>query len=525
MKKRNIISILASTALLFAATACTDLDEDVFDKLPANTFGSTTAEMDALIGSVYNTLKWTFNGNYITLDEMGGSSAMTPTRKGGDWYDGGQYREIYMHTYTAQTSNIKGAWANASEAIGRCNSTIKMVEKTTAYTDAVKAQKVAEVRGVRAFWYYKMIDEWGNVPLVTDYDDKELPTNRPRQEVWDWCVKELNELIPSLPDREGNYGKFTKGAAYMTLAKLYLNAEAWGVTASNAYQNVIDCCDKVLAMGYILEPVWKDNFVTTNDNSREAILAAIFSSSDTSDQNQLMNRTLRYKDYLALGIKASGTWNGMCAQPNYVDLFENDDPRREGSYLIGPMIDKTTGKVIMTDHGFELNHTVAVTMIPGTEYDGTPWGAVNQHDGARCFKWPFAADLTDAMDNDYHIFRLADTYLMKAEALLRSGGSVAEATKLINTVRERAYGNADHDYATVDLAKVQLERRLELAWELYSRQDDIRFGCFETGMWPQSNCPRSTDAHYRLYPVSQDAWQTNPNLVQNPGYPAFGSGN
>lgn len=68
---------------------------------------------------------------------------------------------------------------------------------------------------------------------------------------------------------------------------------------------------------------------------------------------------------------------------------------------------------------------------------------------------------------------------------------------------------------------VQLERRLELAWENTSRQDDIRFGCFEQGMWPASNCERATGEHLKLYPVSQDAWQSNPNLTQNPGYPAF----
>ena len=70
---------------------------------------------------------------------------------------------------------------------------------------------------------------------------------------------------------------------------------------------------------------------------------------------------------------------------------------------------------------------------------------------------------------------------MKAEALLRSGGSVAEATNLVNAIRERAYGNNTHNYSTITLKEVQLERRLELAWEGFSRQDDIRFGCFTKG--------------------------------------------
>ena len=102
-------------------------------------------------------------------------------RFGGDWYDGGQYREIYTHTYTAQTSAIKNAWSDASQAIGTCNANIQVVEGTTIFSESDKQMKLAEMRGVRAFWYYKMMDEWGNIPLVTDYSDKELPTCQSRQ--------------------------------------------------------------------------------------------------------------------------------------------------------------------------------------------------------------------------------------------------------------------------------------------------------------------------------------------------------
>ena len=110
---------------------------------------------------------------------------------------------------------------------------------------------------------------------------------------------------------------------------------------------------------------------------------------------------------------------------------------------------------------------------------------------------------------------------MKAEAIIRNGGSPADAAALVNAVRSRAFGDTAHNYTTVGLDEIQLERRLEFAWELKSRQDDIRFGCFETGMWSSSNCPRKTGEHLKLYPVSFTAWQTNPNLTQNPGYPAF----
>ncbi len=520
---KNIISLLSCIILTVSIPACTNLDENVYDKLPAENFGNSVAEINALMGTTYNSLKTFWPNNFMYLSECGGSMAVTPTRRGGDWYDGGQFREIYTHSWTARTSLVQGSWAAASEGIGVCNATLKIIENSTVLTDAEKKTNTAAIRGIRAFWFYTMVDYWGNVPLVTDYYDKVLPENKPRQEVFDWLIKELAEIAEDCPEvSKATYGKFTKGAAYTILAKLYLNAEAWNVNVSSeAYQKCIEYCDKVMSYDYyILEPEWKDNFSVENYNSREAILSISFSDKDTENQNQMMLRTLHYADNLSEGATYSA-WNGICAQPEYVKLFDPEDPRYEGSFRIGLRTHLVTGEVLKTGHGDPLDYTVDVEIIPGTEYDGTPWGAVVQEAGARCQKWEYAPGLSDAMGNHFHIFRLADIYLMKAEALLRTNGNVAQATQLVNEVRARAYKDTKHNYETVRLEEVALERKFELAWEAWSRQDDIRFGVFDTPLWPSSNCPRNKDEYLNLYPISQEAWQTNPNLLQNPGYAAF----
>ncbi|MDR1780785.1 MAG: RagB/SusD family nutrient uptake outer membrane protein [Tannerella sp.] len=540
--KKILFSFLAGITLISVLPSCTNLEEDVYDKLPADSFGSSEIEVKALVGTVHNTLRRYWQSNtWFTLNEAGGSSTVTPTRIGGDWYDGGQYREIFMHTWTAQTSAVKSAWSVASEAIGTCNATISVLQGSEFLTDAQKTENIADVRGVRAFWIYTMMDGFGNIPLVTDYADKELPSVRPRQEVYNWLVQEVSEIAEQCPaGTYDNYGKFTKGAAYFLLAKLYLNAEAWGVTATgNAYGACIDACDKVLAMGYTLEPDYKTNF-GVNDQSREGVLSAVFDESDTQNTLVLMCLTLHYADNASDASKYSA-WNGVCAQPDFVRLFDvgdldldatnvadklyssdfNGDPRFPATYRIGLRRSAATGEILQTGQNQDLNYTVAIPFIPGTERDGTPWSEVYQYTGARCQKWPYSTSLTSAMGNDFHIFRLADVYLMKAEAILRSGGDVAEATKLVNTIRQRAYGDDKHNKTTVTLKDVQLERRFELAWECWSRQDDIRFGEFEKSFWSSSNCDIAKGDYLKIYPISQDAFQTNQKLVQNPGYPAF----
>ncbi|MCC8198074.1 MAG: RagB/SusD family nutrient uptake outer membrane protein [Tannerellaceae bacterium] len=522
MKKKRILSYIAGFIMLFLALSCTNLDEKVYDKLPADEFGNTTVELNALIGTVYNKLKTYWPNNFMYISECAGSMAVTPTRIGGDWYDSGQYRELYTHSWTAQTEQIRNSWSAASTAIGTCNATISVLENSELLNEEEKKSRIAEIRGVRAFWIYAMMDAWGNIPLVTSYDDKDLPACKTRQEIFDWLIQEVTEITTLCPDHSSEtYGKFTKGSAYTLLAKLYLNAEAWNVTTTtNAYQQCIEACNKVIEMGYILEPNWKSNFNLTNNTSQEAIFAICFSDQDTEDQNQLMNRTLHYQDNLSIGAGFSA-WNGICAQPEYVKLFDEEDPRYEGTFRIGQRYHLETGVPLLTDQNDPLNYTVDIAMIPGSEYDGTPWGNVVQEAGARCNKWEYSSSLTDAMENDFHIFRLADVYLMKAEALLRSGGSVGDATSLVNAIRERAYGHSDKNYASVTLELIALERKFELAWEAYSRQDDIRFGTFETGAWAASNCTRLVGEYLKLFPISFDAWQSNQNLTQNPGYAPF----
>ncbi|OAV72009.1 SusD family protein [Bacteroidales bacterium Barb4] len=545
--KKKIIFLLAGIVSVLSMPSCTDLDEKVYDKMqPGDQYGSTEAEVKAMMGNTYNTLKSYLNERFLYLSENAGSMAVTPTRYGGDWYDGGQFREFYMHTWTAQTRQIHTAWVSASSAIATCNATIDMLEKSSFFKAANAAQQkeyIASMRGVRAFWYYVMLDNWGNIPLVTEYEDHEdlehhehgegeLPEITPRQEAFDWLVKEVNEIISDCPDAsDANYGKFTQKAAYMLLAKLYLNAEAWKVNVEgNAYQECIKACNNIMELGgYELAPNWSDNFAYTNPRPKEAILTACYSDKDANADFcfRMMNLTLHYSDGASEGGRYSAQ-NGIIAQPDYVQLFvDNNDPRLNATFRIGQRFNQSTGAQLTTGQNNDpLNYTINTDFVDNIGYDDTNWRDVKQESGARCQKWPYVNGLGGAMNNHFHIFRLADVYLMKAEAMFREG-DVSGATQMVNYVRERAYDSfkRDDDYVpltNVNLERIALERKLELAWEGWSRQDDIRFGTFEKGSWSASKCDRKEGEDFKLlYPIPLDAWQTNQKLKQNPGYPKF----
>ena len=499
--------------LMILLQSCTKLDEEIYSQVPADDFGKDEAQINALVGSIYSTLK--LNGidwdTYITMAGLSSDMIAIPGFKGGDWAEP-MYKETMRHTWNASSSGFNSAFMEPSANIALCNQIYYQINTSPGIKPELKEKILAEIRGVRAFWYYILIDFYGNVPIVTDFLDKSQPTTRKRAEVFDFIVKELNDikdLLRSDVATSASYGKMTKGAAYTLLAKMYLNAMVWNPAGGPKWKETIAACDAVLAMPYQLEN-WKVNFAPNNHISKEAIFSAAFKAGGSGRQNMIAFNTLHYFDPIALGLTLA-PWNGIAANPDYVKSFDPDDLRYKGSFLIGPMRNPTSGEIIMTAHGRPLIHTVDMVM---NELGPDGWGWINQEEGARINKWEYEAGLSATMENDFHIFRLADVYLMKAEALLRDGKPATEALPLVNAIRARGLPNKL--YATVTLEDIYNERRFELAWEGFTRQDMIRYGKFLAARPPFK--PYVSDNKYLLFPIPQVAIDANNKLDQNQGY-------
>lgn len=488
---------------------CTKLDEKVYSQLPMDSYGSTAAEVNSLVAPIYTRLR-DFNcvGSPAPKENCTDMS-VTPTRRGGDWWDGGGYKEMTQGTWRPQTSGAINIYNTSYSRITNFNQIIYLINQSPAITD--KDPYLSQVRAARAQRYIELIDLYGNVPLVTDFTDLTKPSTKTRAEVYTWVLSELIDIKDQIRSdvSASSYGKFTKGAVYFMLAKMYLNALVWNPAGGPKWQECIDACSTIMTLPYSLEVNWKDQFSNNNEGSKEAILVAVNSIASSFPAR---GYTLHYLDPQALGIPG-GANNGISAMTDYVKSFDPDDKRYLGSFLIGPMISATTGLQLITAHGRPLIHYVDITMKYAIDADG--WGQAEQEDGARCNKWEYKKGLT-AMENDCAIYRLADVYLMKAECLVRLGQDNTEATRLVNELRKRAFTDPSKLKTSVTLDDVRLERRFELAWENWGRQDMIRF---ETFLNPIPGWRTKTLSATRLlFPIPQTAIDANPNLTQNPGY-------
>jgi len=491
------------------AVGCTDLEEEVYSQLPMDSYGTTASEVNSLVAPIYTRLR-DFNcvGSPAPKENCTDMS-VTPTRRGGDWWDGGAYKEMTLGMWRPQTSAAINIYNTSYSRITNFNQIIYLIENSPAISD--KVPYLSQVRAARAQRYIELIDCYGNVPLVTDFTDLTKPSTKTRAEVYNWVLSELNDIKDVIRSdvSASSYGKFTKGSVYFMLAKMYLNAMVWNPAGGPKWQECIDACDVIMSLPYSLEVNWKDQFSANNENSKEAILVAVNSISSSFPAR---GYTLHYLDPKALGLPGSAN-NGICAMTDYVKSFDPDDKRYLGSFLIGPMLDPATGLVIKTAHGRDLNHYVDITIKYAIDADG--WGQVEQEDGARCNKWEYKKGAT-AMENDCAIYRLADVYLMKAECLVRLDQDNVEATRLVNELRKRAFTDPAKLKTSVTLDDIRLERRFELAWENWGRQDMIRFGTFLNPIpgWRTNPLPE-----FRLlFPIPQTAIDANPNLTQNPGY-------
>lgn len=490
--------------------ACTNLTEVPEDALtPSNAF-RTEEEVLAGVASVYAGLRGTTWG-YFNLSEITTDEIIVPTR-GSDWYDNGRWLEIYRQTWTSSSGSalddMNGTWNDLFSGVARANLMISVIEKAGG---ATAASTLAELRTLRAWYYFMLMDFFGGVPLVTGVKVQQNPRVS-RDSLFRFIESELLAVRGTLPESwpAAQYGRVTRGAANAILASMYLNARiftgtptATGITlGAQRWADAITAADLVINSGrYTLATNFLDNFSTTNENSPENIFVIAHSSAPGLGFNMPM-RTLHYNQ-LSLG-----PWNGFATIAETYNAFDPND-RRRAMWLVGPQTSFNTGAAVNDRAG---NPLIFTPTIANPE-------AASESEGVRYNKFPPLPSATDGNGhpNDFPFFRLAEMYLIKAEAM-NEQGNTAGAIAQINIVRARAFNPPQPLAAGLTQAQVRdaifNERLFEFAGEAKRRRDLIRQGTF-------TNARRfkSAQAGFKvIFPIPSTQIQTNPLLTQNPGY-------
>jgi hypothetical protein len=516
--KRISFSIKILVVILFIGIfqpSCTKLEEEVYSDLTGELFFEDPGNLIYAFGAAYTNLYWLIGHKYGMVGKEAGTDLVVVPQRGGDWFDGGEWHRYHRQTWKAEEGYISFWWNICYGGINKCNQLIdqfKLVEGETA------PLAIAELRGLRALYYYWLIDLYGNVPIVDrfDYPADYKPLTNSRAEVFAFIEKELKESMPLLSKEAGMpmYGRINYYTASMILAKLYLNAEVF--TGTPKYADALNYCDSIiLSNQYELEGDFFNNFVGNAINSGEHIMGVPFDQVNAQGF-EVHLFTLHYSLQSKFAIQSS-TWNGICAQEAFFNMFDTNDIRRNG-LLSGPQFDDQGNPIQDPSYekfdplnptkprdpdGINLNLTPNLNMLEPN---------CLRQCGARIAKFPFIAGSDRYMSNDFPIFRYADVMLMKAELLLRTGGDAGEALILVNQIRSRA-GIAP--LGAVTLEDIHAERAKELYAEGHRRSDMIRFGTYLGTRWEK---PDVSPDYVTLWPVPDAAIKANPNLDQNEGY-------
>jgi starch-binding outer membrane protein, SusD/RagB family len=536
-------------------SSCHKVEVEATSEILPDNFPKTEAQYNSVMGPVYTTFRDGYTtGHFFVTSQSTDESVLAIY--GSDWIDGNRYLELHRHTWTKDHGNIGGEWSYLSNLIGTTNQTLYIVGQSPE--GSTKNTSLAELRTMRALFYFYMMDMFGNVPLDTVYGSKELKANTPRAQVFTFVEDELKAAIPFLKTtaNAASYGKPTRYMAYSLLAKMYLNAQVY--TGTSKYNECIAACDSVINTGqYVLEPraTYFNMFAPTNGPAMKEFIFAIPYDPATSngymfyaryDLNRNLGIKYRYSgstpgtnvDPVLNLTTGNGLTNNKPSGPRmttsqFYAHFNDPNDIRNNQWLTGlqywsngnPIMVRTTnlgydqfysGGSPTAAYTYHLNLSpLTSSRLGATSYDlGRDELAWNT--GYRNIKFlPDPNSITRNQNNDVPVFRYSDIILMKAEAIQRGGTPTLGHTALSLINMLRAVRTTSAALASVTLDDIYAERCREMSWECWHQNDMIRFGKYENA-WGLSKT--NTDTYRRLFPIPTSAIATNPNLVQNPGY-------
>ncbi|MFD3002379.1 RagB/SusD family nutrient uptake outer membrane protein [Pontibacter toksunensis] len=560
MNKYKIL--FASLLLLAVAPACTDLEEEAFDVLPAGNYYQDRNSVIAAVTRPYEHAHWNgWDGDRWNLSELTADQFIW-AQKGRHGQDGGNWVRLHRHEWTPDEGTIRGGWVGPYQGIGQTNLIMEDLQNldyaSMGLTEADKARHINELRVLRAWFYTFLIDYFRSVPIVTKSGER--VGNSTPEEVFNFIETELKEALPSLP-QNAQPGRWDQAGAAALLVRIYLNSEAW--IGESRCDDLMEIAQGIIDGEYgtySIDPDYRGPFRSGVNNywSPENIFEFPHAK-NIYEFGWMYNATQHYQARYSLD-NVSGGWNGITLAPsrdlegnilNYelgkpYEHYSDDDKRKqpfrttapggpyEGFFLIGPQYGFDYGK------GYGLDSTVVV--LGTEEYIGKPLVYVDQvgrfsegaaglakgshietgeeNTGVRLLKFPWLPDSQGLFQfNSAPEIRLAEVYYALAECKYKAGDK-AGAAELLDAVRMRNFTEAEwpeHSYVqnlgmlTDDEFVDELGR--EFLAERHRRTDLVRWGRFGDAWWDKA----ADAADKTVFPIPSSALNANPLLKPN-GY-------
>lgn len=458
---------------------------------------------------------------------------MIPIR-GGDWYDGGLWENMYKHQWNANDIYFYNVWKYLFKVIVLSNQSLSIIDShRNLLSDQQASAFSAEVRVIRALFYYYAMDMFGRIPIVTSYNVnlKQVVQNE-RSEVFRFIFNELQAVAPLLADEHSNirgdyYGRVTRPVANFLLAKLALNAEVYTVDnwtsgsrqngkniffhvngeKKNAWETCIWYCEQLRQEGYELENDYASNFAVHNESSKENIFTIPLDKNLYPNEYHYLFRSRHYQHGGAYG---GASENGTCATISTVKAYGYATDHVDNRFYTNFYADTVfvDGKKVYLDNGEPLVYRPLELKL---NLSASPY---KQTAGARVAK--YEVDRTAysdgrQVDNDIVLFRYGDALLMESEAKVRNG---EDGSAELNAIRQRA----GMPLVEANLDNILKERLLELVWEGWRRQDLIRFDKFTKAYDQRTPIDGEETGFTTVFPIPQKCLDLNKSYKQNYGY-------
>ena len=514
LRRAGLAALVAAPAL--ALGACDGLDVEPASSVEVQNFYRTPSEVRAAVAPVYASLRGPLF-NYYNLSQVSTDENIVPTR-GSDWGDDGRWLRIHRHGWDATLSDLNAAWGDSFTGIARANKVLLDIEPLEIED---KENLQAELRAIRAYFYYQVMDLFGRAPIIGD-DELEVDLDNPpaaatRAQIFDFIEDEFEAVRENLPLTQRDAGgRMSQDIIDAILANMYLNCEVFrGTLSSGGIQRAAPCwaqarekAEGLINSGrYSLSDDYLDVFAVNNADNPEHIFRVEHLAAPGLGLTLPMRMT-HYNQF------SPSPWNGFATLAETYNQFSEDDPRRE-IFLEGQAFNFETGEAVNDRNG---NPLIFTPDFPGGVENTTEGG------GIRLLKYEVDVNAVGGdHGNDFALFRLGEMYLIAAEAAFRLGDA-GTAEQYINMLRERAGAPSlddddDDDNDTVNESVILQERLFELAGEAKRRQDLIRIEIGGVNQFLRPYFEKGQSEPFRtFYPIPQAQRDANMNLDQNPGY-------